>query len=91
MSRMEKQTKEYIYEVGKPLLGQIVSCAGAITTLVIAGKGLIKEDDGLFYAGLIPAWFFMYSSYLYHKRFTTIFNENKSKNKLSKLEQDLDD
>ena len=69
MSEMEDYNKklgrEYIYKVGKPLLGSIVSCAGAIAMLVIAGKGFIKEDDGLFYAGLIPGFFFLYSSYLF--------------------------
>lgn len=83
----KKQIREHIYKLGKPLFGQTVSCAGAIAMLVIATKGLIKEDDGLLWVGLIPAWLFMYSSYLYHKQFRSIFEEYK--NNLSKLEQKL--
>lgn len=93
MSKMEdynKKQRREIYELGKPLLGQIVSCVGAVAMLVVARKGWIKGDDELFFAGWIPSWLFMYSSYLYHKKFKDIFNEQESRNKSSKLEQDLE-
>lgn len=85
----KKQIREHIYKLGKPLLGQTVSLAGAIAMFVIATKGLIKEDESLLYTGLIPCWIFMYSSYLYHKQFKSILNEHESKDKLSRLEQKL--
>lgn len=74
--------KELIYKVGKPLLGQFVSCAGAIAMVIVTTKGIIKEDDGLFFTGLIPSGLFMYSSYLYHKKTKCALNEYKYSNKL---------